>query len=107
AKELYVDVSNGDDAISYADNNASNPWSSLGRAVWGSMNRGNPNSSQAAQAGDVVIVRAGTYSTNQGTGERYDPIYNPVNNGRSGTPITIRADGAVSLRSNTNTVGEP
>jgi len=107
AKDLYVDGSTGDDSVSYAQNDASNPWATLGRAVWGNTNRSNPNSSQAAQAGDVVIVRAGVYSTNQGTGERYEPIYNTVNSGRPGSPITIRAEGAVTLRSNTNTGGEP
>ena len=52
AKDLYVDASTGDDSVSYAQNDASNPWATLGRAVWGNANRSNPNSSQAAQAGD-------------------------------------------------------
>ncbi|WP_156762728.1 right-handed parallel beta-helix repeat-containing protein [Woeseia oceani] len=107
SKELYVDGANGDDSVSYAQNSASSPWSTLGRAMWGSTNINSPNAGQAAQAGDTVIVRAGVYATTQGTGERYEPIYNPVNDGRPGDPITIRAEGVVSLQSNTSTIGEP
>jgi hypothetical protein len=107
AKTLYVDINNGSDRTSYADNSSANPWASLGRAAWGSASRTNPNAGQAARAGDVVIVRAGTYHTTYGTGERYDPIYNPVNSGRSGSPITFRAQGDVHLTSSTNTHGEP
>jgi len=107
AKELYVDVTRGSDSVSYEQNNANNPWATLGRAAWGSANRSSPNSSQAAQAGDTVNVAAGTYSTTQGSGQRYDPIYNPANNGAPGNPITFVAEGTVTLQSNTNTIGEP
>ncbi len=107
AKELYVDVSRGSDSVSYAQNNANNPWASIGRAAWGASNRNSPNSSQAAQAGDTVHVAGGTYSTTQGSGERYEPIYNPVNNGTPGNPITFIADGTVTLQSSTNSGGEP
>ncbi len=107
AKDLYVDVASGNDNVSYSQNDANNPWASLGRAVWGSTDRSNPSSSQAAQAGDTVIVRAGTYSTDQGVGSRANPIYNPVNNGSAGNPITIRANGSVTLQSATSGPGEP
>lgn len=107
AKPLYVDVSSGNDDTSYSENSESRPWASVGRAVWGSTSRNSPNASQAAQAGDTVIVRAGTYHTTQGVGERYDPIYNPINNGTAGNEITFRADGLVILQSSTSGRGEP
>lgn len=107
AKELFVDANSGNDNISYAQNDANNAWATIGRAVWGDSNRNNANSSQAGQAGDTITVRAGTYRTNQGTGSRANPIYNPVNNGTNGSPIIIRADGAVTLESSTNGAGEP
>lgn len=107
AKELFVDAARGNDAVSYADNNRDNPWASIGRAVWGSTSRTNPIPGEAASAGDVVTVAAGVYTATQGTGERYIPIWNPVNSGSPGSDIVIRADGDVVLRSQTNTAGEP
>ena len=107
AKELYVDVNRGSDSVSYEDNSVNSPWATVGRAAWGSTTRNSPNSSEAAQAGDTVNVAPGVYATTQGTGERYDPIYNPVNNGRPGSPITFLAEGVVTLQSDTNTIGEP
>lgn len=101
AKILYVDVASGNDATTYSANGPSSPWRSIGRAVWGSTSMGNPNGSQAAQAGDTVIVRAGVYTATQMTGTRYIPTYNPVNNGSYGNPITISAEGTVTLRSTT------
>lgn len=103
AKQLYVDATNGSDAVTYADNSASRPWRSLGRAVWGSTSLASPNASQAARAGDEVIVAAGTYSTNQATNLRYVPIYNPVNSGSAGSPIVIRANGVVNLTATAGT----
>jgi parallel beta-helix repeat protein len=107
AKTLYVDVSTGSDSTTYEANSSTNPWASLGRAAWGSTSLANTNSSQAARAGDVVIVRSGTYNVSSGTGERYFPVYNPVNSGQNGNPIVFRAENNVILRSNTNTEGEP
>jgi parallel beta-helix repeat protein len=104
---LYVDMATGDDRISYAENSSSTPWATLGRAVWGSTSLANPNSSQAARAGDTVIVRSGSYNVSEGTGERYLPVYNPVNSGEAGNPIVFKADGDVILSSSTNTRGEP
>jgi hypothetical protein len=97
AKTLYVDASAGNDATSYAANGPSSPWATIGRAAWGSTSRTAPNASQAAQAGDIVIVRAGTYTTT-GTNTRHTPAYNPVNSGSAGNPITFQAEGAVTLR---------
>ena len=107
AKELYVDASRGSDSVSYAQNDATNPWATIGRAVWGSSNRDSPNSSQAAQAGDTVLVSAGTYNTGAVTNSRYTPIYNPVNSGRPGAPITIRAVGTVQLQSSISSGTQP
>lgn len=107
AKNLYVDGSTGNDSTTYAANDATHPWATIGRAVWGSTSVNNGDASEAAQAGDTVIVKPGTYTATQGTGKRYDPIWCPENSGTSGNPITIRAEGPVILRSNTGTIGEP
>jgi hypothetical protein len=97
AKTLYVDANTGNDAQTYAANGASAPWRSLGRAVWGSTNRSAPNGGEAARGGDVVIVRAGTY-TSPGTDIRDDPSYNPANSGTASQPIVFQAEGTVVLR---------
>jgi nitrous oxidase accessory protein NosD len=96
AKELYVNGFTGSDATSYAANDANNPWSTIGRAAWGSTNSAQPNAAQAAQAGDTVRVEAGTYAT-VGTDSRYLPAYNPANSGTLGNPITFQAEGLVVL----------
>ena len=97
AKTLYVDANSGNDSTTYAANGPATPWATIGRAAWGSTSRASPNEGQAAQAGDTVIVRAGTYTTT-GTVSRQTPAYNPVNSGTAGNPITFEADGAVTLR---------
>lgn len=107
AKELYVNAASGDDNVTYAGNSASTPWRTLGRAVWGSTSRNNPNTSQAARAGDTVLVSAGTYNTNAATNSRNDPIYNPANSGSSGSPITFRAVGTVHLQSSNSSGTQP
>jgi hypothetical protein len=107
AKTLYVDANNGNDNTSYAANSSQNPWASIGRAAWGSTSIATPNTRQAARAGDVVIVRSGTYRATSGTNERYIPIYNPVNSGTNNSPIVFRAEGEVTLSSDTSTEGEP
>lgn len=96
AKTLYVDGTTGTDAITYAGNSSSTPWRTIGRAAWGSTNRSAPNTTEAARAGDTIIVAAGTYST-AGTDSRFDPAYNPANSGTSGNPITFQANGTVVL----------
>ncbi|HRH26614.1 MAG TPA: right-handed parallel beta-helix repeat-containing protein [Parcubacteria group bacterium] len=95
AKDLYVDP-NGNDAVSYANNSASTPWRTIGRAAWGSTNREARNGSEAARAGDIVIVNAGTY-TGVGTNSRNEILYYQENNGTAGNPITFRANGTVNL----------
>ena len=96
AKTLYVDAANGNDGTTYAANGPSTPWRSLGRATWGSANRGTPNTNEAARAGDTVIVKAGTYTTT-GTNDRFNPAFNPVNSGAAGSPIVFQAESGVSL----------
>jgi len=91
AKTLYVDRANGNDSRSYSENSASAPWASLGRAVWGSVNRSGPNGNEAARAGDVVLVAAGSYGEGSASGSSgVSPLYNPVNSGTSGSPLVIR-----------------
>jgi hypothetical protein len=97
AKDLYVDATNGDDAVSYAANGPSAPWRTIGRAAWGSTNRSAPNGSEAARAGDTVHIAAGTYTT-AGTGGRFNVAYNPVNSGSAGNPIQFVGEGTVALR---------
>lgn len=98
AKNLYVATSNCSDATSYSANTENLPWCTLGRAVWGSTNMNTPDATQAAQAGDTVLVAAGIYTTSASTDSRYIPIYNPVNSGAPGLPITIRAQRDAYLR---------
>lgn len=107
AKQLYVDVASGNDDVTYANNSVATPWQSIGRAVWGNSTRSSPVTSQAAQAGDVVNVSAGIYTTTQMSGERWIPAYNPVNSGTSVNPILIQANGVVTLRSNSSNGGGP
>jgi len=97
AKSLYVNGSTGNDETTYANNDADNPWATIGRAAWGSTNRASPVSAQAAQAGDTVFVAAGVYTTT-GTGERWGVAYQPVNSGSSGNLIVFYAQGMVDLR---------
>ncbi|MEF3691538.1 MAG: right-handed parallel beta-helix repeat-containing protein [Candidatus Moraniibacteriota bacterium] len=100
AKNLYVNNSGSPaclDSTTYANNNASNPWCTIGRAAWGSTNKATPNTSEAAQAGDFVLVSAGTYLTT-GTDIRYEPALNPVNSGSVENPITFQAEGIVTIQ---------
>jgi hypothetical protein len=105
AKTLYVDGASGNDSTTWANNSASSPWRTIGRAAWGSTSRTSPNPNEAARAGDTVIVRAGTYA-GQATGQRYEPTYNVVNQGTAGNPIVFQAEGLVQL-THTGTLGGP
>ena len=100
AKDLHV-APNGDDSVSYADNSASRPWRTIGRAAWGSADKGAPNPREAARAGDVVRIQAGTYVTvgnlTGGGGGRFDVAYNPVNAGKAGAPISFRCEGGACV----------
>lgn len=96
AKTLYVNGATGNDSVTYEANSESNPWRTIGRAAWGSTNRAARNGNQAARAGDVVLVAAGTYST-AGTGSRNEIAYLSENSGTAGNPIVFRAVGVVQL----------
>ena len=96
AKSLYVNGSTGSDSTTYAQNDADHPWLTLGRACWGHTNRASYNSSEAAQAGDTVYIAAGTYSA-AGQVARWEPAFEPINQGTSGNPITFEAVGTVTL----------
>jgi len=101
AKNLYVDAANGNDATSYASNDAAHPWRSIGRAAKGSANYNSPNASEAARAGDTVFVEAGTYWENGTTGGgRFTVTLNPINNGTNSAPIIFRGVGNVYIRLN-------
>lgn len=102
AKALYVNPATGDDAVSWTNNSSTRPWRTLGRAVWGSSSRSSPNAAEAARAGDTVYVAAGVY-TSPGTGIRYEPSYNPVNNGSAAEGyISFEAQGQVVLQLNSS-----
>ena len=103
AKTLYVNSVTGNDAVSYDANSESTPWRTIGRAAWGSTNRQARNGAQAARAGDVVLVAAGTYTT-AGTNTRNEVAYFTENNGTASAPIVFRAQGSVQL-SLTNGIG--
>lgn len=104
AKTLHVDGNTGDDSVSWANNGPSSPWRTIGRAAWGSTNRAAPNPGQAAQAGDRVVIAAGTYQSAlqwNGGDARWTVLYQAVNNGTSGNPITFEANGLVAIRAPT------
>lgn len=102
---LWVNAITGDDSRSKATVAASGgslPWATIGRAAWGSTNRLSPNSAEAASAGDTVSIASGTYNyTGAPINDNWDLIYNPVNNGTTGNPITFRAEGVVTLTATT------
>lgn len=105
AKDLYVDNSGAcSDTTTYAANSQASPWCTVQRAAWGSTSRAAQVPSQAAQAGDVVLVAAGTYSA-PGSETRLNPAFNPANSGIQGFPITFRAVGTVYLTLNEGTTG--
>lgn len=103
AKTLYVDANSGNDATTWDANGPSTPWRTIGRAAWGSTSRGAPNASQAARAGDTVVIAAGTYASSlvnpeSGGNARWNVLYNPANGGSVGSPIRFVANGPVSIR---------
>lgn len=100
AATLYVNNSGSpacSDATAKASNSAGSPWCTMGRAAWGNATRSTPSSGEAASAGDVVLVTAGTYDTTQGSENDNDTTYNPANSGTAGNLIEFRAVGTVTL----------
>lgn len=115
---LYVDASTGNDSNTRAQVLAgygSVKWQTIGRAVWGQTTRTTTPNTEAAQAGDTVYIAGGaslgspvTYSTSENVYDTSTPVWNPVNSGTSGSPITFVAVGYVKLASpaaNSPTVG--
>ena len=94
---LHVNASSGSDSVPKGSNSASTPWRTIGRAVWGSTNRSAMNPSEAAAAGDTVLVAGGTYTTSVAVNDRWAVVYNPVNAGTASQPITITCVGACVL----------
>lgn len=94
---LYVNGATGNDSVSKANNSASNPWRTIGRAAWGSTSRSAPNPSEAAAAGDTVSIAGGTYDYGGTINFRWGVVYNPANHGTSANPITFRCDGTCTL----------
>lgn len=103
AADLCVNASTGSDATAKAsiDGSAQDGtgtcWATIGRAAWGSTNRASPNASEAATAGDTVYILGATYDYSGMLDDRFDAVYNPVNEGTSGNPITFRAVGTVTI----------
>jgi len=94
---LYVNGSTGNDAVTKASNSAGSPWRTIGRAAWGSTDRNAPNASQAAAAGDTVLIAGGTYTTSTAVNNRWAVVYNPVNNGGGSAYITFTCVGTCVL----------
>ena len=113
AKTLYVNNSGSpscSDATTYANNSVSLPWCTVGRAAFGSTNVNSPSASQAAAAGDTVLITAGTYTTTGkytscNSSSKLEAPLNAVNIGSAGSPITFRGVGVVNLRNAATSVG--
>ncbi len=96
AKTLYVNPSHGaaSDATTYAANDAAHPWVTLSRALRGETScAGSGNSAEAATAGDIVEVSAGTYSC-AGRDSYIQLSFWPINEGTNATTglLTIRCE---------------
>jgi hypothetical protein len=90
---LYVNGTTGNDAVPRANNSASTPWRTIGRAAWGSTNRSAPNAGEAARAGDTVLIAGGTYTTSVAVNDRWGIVYNPANSGQPNQYITFTCVG--------------
>lgn len=102
AKTLYVDNTGScSDATSYVVNGSGARWCTIARAAWGSTTYASPNTGEAAQAGDTVLITSGTYWENGDTGGgRFSVSLNPANSGTAGNLITFRGVGTVYVRLN-------
>jgi hypothetical protein len=104
AKALFVNNSGTpacSDSTSYAANDSSRPWCTIGRATWGTTNPMTFNSSEAARAGDTVNIMSGSYVTpgrnTTGSSCRWTVALQSANSGTSGNPVTYRGIGAVNI----------
>lgn len=96
AANLYVNNTGTpacSDATAKASNSAASPWCSIGRAAWGGTTRSSPSASEAAAAGDVVLVTGGTYDYSSTVANRWDAVYLPANDGTVGSYIEFRCVG--------------
>lgn len=112
AKTLYVDTATGNDATTYANNDAAHPWATIARAAWGSTVYASPDTSQAAAAGDTVRITAGVYwekgNTATGGGSQYAVCLSPANSGTAGNLITfLGVGGTVDIRAFDATIRGP
>jgi len=114
AATLYVNNTGSpscSDGTAKASNTANAPWCTIQRAAKGHANPATPNASEAASAGDLVLVTAGTYTESGtitgscGSTGRYTAILDPVNSGTTGNPITFRGVGTVAVRATDNHYG--
>lgn len=97
---LWVNASTGSDSNTRAQVRAGGgtvQWQTIGRAAWGSTNRSAPDSTEAAEAGDIVSIAAGTYGFSGVIDDRFGVVYNPENEGTADNPIRFVADGVVVL----------
>lgn len=105
SQALYVDPTHpsASDNTTRANNSPTTPWATVQRALTGAANECTTNASEAAQAGDTVVVSAGTYTESSpsvcGVGN-VTPTFRPINSGSSGSRITIQCvtDRACTLR---------
>lgn len=102
AATLYVNNSGSpscSDGTVKASNTSAAPWCTIYRAARGVAPGGGADvSAQAASAGDIVLVTAGTYSINYSSSDYFDVAYDPANSGTSGNPIVFRGVGTVILQ---------
>jgi hypothetical protein len=93
---LYVNPTHASDsdATTRANNTQSLPWTTVGRAFWGSTNVNSQNTSESAQPGDLVLVLAAgsPYASAQALSapDEQFPLYNTATTGTAGNIITYR-----------------
>lgn len=98
ANKCVNPAASGDDTTSYAANNGTTVcWDTLGRAVWGNASRSAPDATEAAKAGDTVLVTGGTYHSDATTGVNSTPLYNPAGTGTAGNYITFTCVGTCTI----------
>jgi hypothetical protein len=86
-------------SVTYANNSAESPWRTVARSAWGSTSFLSPNQSQAARAGDTVLISGGIYwETGNPQGGRFTVSLNPANSGTLAQPIIFREVGSVEIR---------
>lgn len=100
AQNLYVNNTGSpacSDATVKASNDAANPWCTIGRAAWGSTNRAAPNTGEAVDEGETVLVTGGTYDSAVTIDANDNVLYRPVNSGTTGNYVTFTCVGVCVL----------